>query len=98
MLRDALNICVREFIGGIMIKIRLTRGGRKFQPIYTIGAADARSPRDGRFLEKLGQYNPHDAKEPLKNVKAEAISAWIGKGAQMTDTVRTLLKKNKIQL
>lgn len=80
-----------------MIKIRLARGGRKAKPVYTIVAADARSPRDGRFLERLGQYDPH-AEAPLKDVKTEAIAKWIKTGAQMTDTVNSLFKKYDIKL
>lgn len=80
-----------------MISIRLARGGRVHKPIYTIVAADSRNPRDGRFLEKLGQYNP-SAENVLNSVDAERISYWVGKGAVLSDTVRTLLKKNKIAL
>jgi len=75
-----------------MIKIRLARGGKKRKPIYTIVAADAKSPRDGKFLEKLGQYNPH-AEKPMNSIKTERIQEWVSKGAQMTDSVRTLLKR-----
>jgi len=80
-----------------MIKIRMARGGRKKRPVFTIVAADAKSPRDGRFLEKLGQYDPN-AKEVLKSVKVDSIKAWMSKGAQLSDTVRTLLKKSDITL
>lgn len=80
-----------------MIKIRMTRGGRTHKPVYTIVAADARSPRDGKFLERLGQYDPN-SKEVLKNVKTEEIKAWIGKGAQLSDTVKSLFKKHNIKL
>lgn len=79
-----------------MIKIRLARGGRKKRPVFTIVAADARSPRDGRFMEKLGQYDPR-SEEVLKNVKTEAITAWVNKGAQLTDTVSSLFKKHNIK-
>ena len=79
-----------------MIKIRLARGGRVHRPVYTIVATDARNPRDGRFLEKLGQYDPK-REEVLSAVKAESITAWMNKGAVMSDTVRTLLKKAKVQ-
>ena len=76
-----------------MIKIRLARGGRVHRPVYTIVAADARSPRDGRFLQKLGQYNPNS--EPvLSGLKTEEIDAWVKKGAIVTDTVKTLLRKH----
>lgn len=81
-----------------MIKIRLARGGRVHRPIYTIVAADERERRDGRFLEKLGQYDPEVTDTPLNSVNVESIKAWIGKGAQLSDTVRTLLKRQKIQL
>jgi len=80
-----------------MVKIRMTRLGRKALPVYSIVATDSRSPRDGQFLEKLGQYNPKSP-ETLKNINVEGIKAWLGKGAQLSDTVRTLLKKNNIKL
>ena len=82
-----------------MLKIRLARGGRVHMPIYTIVATDSRNPRDGRFLEKLGQYAPQDKNnEVLKAVKAERISHWVSKGAHMSTTVKSLLKKHKIEL
>ena len=81
-----------------MISIRLARGGRVHKPVYTIVATDARNPRDGRFLEKLGQYNPHTSDQNLHAVKVDSIKAWMEKGAVMTDSVRTLLKKNNVQL
>ncbi len=80
-----------------MVKIRMTRLGRKALPIYSIVATDSRSPRDGQFLEKLGQYNPKSP-ETLNSVNVEGIKAWLGKGAQLSDTVRTLLKNNNIKL
>lgn len=80
-----------------MIKIRLARGGRVHRPVYTIVVADSRKPRDGRFLEKLGQYNPSD-KQELKNIKTEAIAKWLKQGAVYTDTVRTLFKKHNIEI
>lgn len=81
-----------------MLKIRLSRGGRTHRPIYTIVVTDSRNPRDGKFIEKLGQYDPKSEENVLMNVKAEAITGYIKKGAVMSDTVRTLLKKNKIAL
>ncbi len=82
-----------------MIKIRLSRVGRKLVPLFTIVATDARSQRDGNYLEKLGHYNPKAKSEAcLSNVKEDKIKDWIGKGAQLSDTVRTLLKNNKISL
>lgn len=80
-----------------MVKIRLARGGRTHRPVYTIVAANSRNARDGRFLEKLGQYDPN-AETVLKDVKVEQVKSWIGKGAQMSDTVASLFKKNGINL
>jgi len=80
-----------------MVKIRLARGGRTHKPVYTIVAANSRNARDGRFLEKLGQYNPH-VEQVLSDVNVEAVKAWIGKGAQLSDTVRSLFKRNGIKL
>ncbi|MGI4992619.1 30S ribosomal protein S16 [Halobacteriovorax sp. GFR7] len=81
-----------------MLTIRLQRGGRTHMPIYTIVAADSRNARDGKFSEKLGQYNPQLKENNLIDIKAERISELIGKGATISDTVRTLLKKNKVTL
>lgn len=81
-----------------MIKIRMARGGRVHRPVYTLVATDSRFPRDGRFLEKLGQYDPNSSTEVLKNIKTEEISKWLSKGAQLSETVRTLLKKQKIEI
>ncbi len=75
----------------------MARGGRKNRPVYTIVAANSRSPRDSQFLEKLGQYDPK-ATDVLKTVNVEGIKAWVAKGAQLSDTVRTLLKNNNIKL
>lgn len=75
------------------VKIRLTRVGGKKKPFYRIVAADVESPRDGRFLEILGTYNPHSDPAEIK-AKPELLAKWIGQGAQLSDTVRTLLKAN----
>jgi small subunit ribosomal protein S16 len=80
-----------------MLTVRLSRGGRKNDPIYTIVVTDSRKPRDGGYLEKLGQYLPHD-KQPLKNVKVEKLKTLMQKGATISDTVRTLLRNQKITL
>lgn len=80
-----------------MVKIRLQRGGRTHKPVYTIVAASSRSARDGKFLERLGQYDPHST-EVLKDVKVESVKAWIAKGAQLSDTVGSLLKKHGVKL
>ena len=75
-----------------MVKIRLRRMGAKKAPFYRIVVADSRYPRDGRFIEELGTYNP--LKEPAEiTVNAESARKWIKDGAQPTDTVRILLKK-----
>ena len=80
-----------------MVKIRMARGGRKNRTVYTIVATNSRSPRDGQFLEKLGQYDPKAA-EAIKYVNVDGIKTWLTKGAQLSDTVRTLLKNNNIKL
>jgi small subunit ribosomal protein S16 len=80
-----------------MIKIRMARGGRKHTPVFSIVAIESRSARDGKFLQKLGQYNPK-ANPELTMVKAEELKNWIKKGAQVSTTVATLLKKNNIKL
>ena len=75
-----------------MVKIRLRRMGAKKAPYYRIVVADSRSPRDGRFIEELGTYDPMADGEKLK-VDTERVQYWIANGAQPTDTVRGLLKK-----
>jgi small subunit ribosomal protein S16 len=76
-----------------MLKIRLARGGAKKRPFYSIVVADSHSPRDGRFIEKVGTYNPLLAKDHADRlrVKSERVQEWIGKGAQPTDRVARLL-------
>ena len=78
-----------------MVKIRLRRMGAKKAPYYRIVVADSRSPRDGRFIEELGTYNPAADDEKLK-VDMERVQYWISNGAQSTDTVKTLLKKAEV--
>ena len=76
-----------------MVKIRLTRMGDHKSPFYRIIVADSRSPRDGRFIDLLGTYDPHlDEADALK-LDAEKAKKWISNGAQPTDTVRALLVK-----
>lgn len=75
-----------------MVKIRLRRMGAKKAPFYRIVVADSRYPRDGRFIEELGTYNPMTAEAAVK-IDAERAQAWIKNGAQPTDTVRGILKK-----
>lgn len=74
------------------VKIRLRRMGAKKAPFYRVVIADSRFPRDGRFIEEIGYYDP--TKEPsVINIDAEKAKKWIDLGAQPTDTVRVLLKK-----
>ena len=75
------------------VKIRLKRMGAKKAPFYRVVVADSRYPRDGRFIEELGYYNP--MKNPADvSIDIEKAKGWIAKGAQPTGTVRALLKKN----
>ena len=75
-----------------MVKIRLTRTGKTHSACYRIVVADQRSPRDGRFIEEIGHYNPR--REPVEIViNEEKAKVWLKNGAQPTDTVRALLKK-----
>ena len=73
------------------VKIRLARGGAKKKPIYRVVVADERCPRDGRFIEQLGQYDPRQ-EQSLLNFKDDRALEWLNKGAQPTDTVRRLLR------
>ena len=77
------------------VRIRLARGGAKKRPFYRIVAADARSPRDGRFLEKLGTYNPLLPAEAEARIvlDEERIRFWLGQGAQVSDRVARFLDK-----
>ena len=78
-----------------MVKIRLKRIGAKKAPFYRVVVADSRYPRDGRFIEEIGYYNP--ISEPVEvKIDADKAKAWINNGAQPTDTVKALLKKNGI--
>lgn len=75
-----------------MVKIRLSRVGAKKHPFYRVHAIDERKKRNGRSLELLGTYDPNC--DPIKiDLKTEAIDAWMAKGAQMSDTVRSLVKR-----
>ena len=73
------------------VKIRLARHGSKGNPFYRIVVADARSPRDGAFIDRVGTYNPRTQPSDIK-VDVEKAKEWLGKGAQPTDQVRKLLK------
>ena len=77
------------------VKIRLKRLGAKKTPFYRVVVADERSPRDGKFIEEIGYYNPLTDPVEIK-IDAEKATKWIKNGAQPTDTVRALLKKSEI--
>ena len=79
------------------LKIRLARGGSKKRPYYQIVVADARAPRDGRFLDKVGSWNPMLGKDNEKRVEldVDAIKAWVEKGAQPTDRVARFLSQDE---
>ena len=78
-----------------MVKIRLKRMGANKKPFYRVVVADSRSPRDGRFIEEIGYYNP--LKDPAEiKIDREKAEKWLGTGAQPTVTVRSLLKKSGV--
>ncbi len=80
-----------------MVKIRLRRDGAKKAPYYTLVVADSRFPADGRFIEKVGTYNP--MVEPAElNVDAEKVQKWIANGARPTDTAKALIKKAGVEI
>ncbi|MCK9539354.1 30S ribosomal protein S16 [Dokdonella sp.] len=77
-----------------MVKIRLSRGGAKGRPFYHIIVADGRNPRDGRNIERLGYFNPVASGQEVRlQLDTEKVTAWVAKGAQMTDKVRALYKE-----
>ena len=78
-----------------MVKIRLTRTGAKKAPCYRVVVADSRYPRDGRFIEEIGYYNPISNPVEIK-VNEEKAKEWMAKGAQPTETVKALFKKSGI--
>ena len=78
------------------VKIRLKRMGKKRKPFYRIVAADSRAPRDGRFIEEIGTYDPNQEPSVVK-IDAEAAKKWLGNGAQPTETVAKLLKQAGIE-
>ena len=77
------------------VKIRLKRMGRKKKPFYRVVVADSRAPRDGRFIEEIGTYDPLTDPGEI-NIDPEKAKKWLGNGAQPTDTVKSLLKKSGI--
>lgn len=78
-----------------MVKIRLRRMGAKKAPFYRVVVADSRSPRDGRFIEEIGYYDPMKNPADIK-IDAEKAQTWLKNGAQPTETVKALLKKSEI--
>ena len=78
-----------------MVKMRLRRMGAKKAPFYRVVVADSRYPRDGRFIEEIGYYNPLTEPAEIK-LDADKAKAWLAKGAQPTETVKSLLKKSGI--
>ena len=78
-----------------MVKIRLKRMGAKKKPFYRIVVADSRTPRDGNFIEEIGTYDPMKTPSEVK-LDADAAKKWIHNGAQPTDTVRAILKKQGV--
>ena len=77
------------------VKLRLKRMGRKKSPFYRIVAADSRMPRDGRFIEELGTYDPRQNPAEV-TIKRENVLAWLGNGAQPSDTVKNILSREGI--
>ena len=78
-----------------MVKLRLTRMGQKKAPFYRVVVADSRYPRDGRFIEEIGYYNPLTEPAEVK-IDADKAKTWLANGAQPTETVKDLLKKSGI--
>ena len=78
-----------------MVKIRLKRMGAHKKPFYRVVVVDSRSPRDGRFIEEIGYYNPMTEPATI-SIDEEKAKKWLGNGAQLTDTVKFLFKKNGI--
>ena len=77
------------------VKIRLRRMGAKKAPFYRVVVADSRYPRDGRFIEEIGTYNPL-MNPPAIHIDVEAAKKWIGQGAQPTETAKSILKKSGV--
>lgn len=77
------------------VKIRLKRMGKKKSPFYRIVVADSRSPRDGRFIDEIGTYNPLSNPAEIK-IDSEKATKWIANGAQPTETVKSILKKTEV--
>jgi small subunit ribosomal protein S16 len=82
-----------------MVVIRMARGGAKNRPFYNIVVADSRMPRDGRFIERVGFYNPKAAStEPGLRISLDRVAHWVSQGAKPSDAVKKLIKRGKSQL
>ena len=82
-----------------MVVIRMARGGAKNRPFYNIVVADSRMPRDGRFIERIGFYNPKASeKEPKYRIALDRVAHWVSQGAQPSDAVKKLIKSGKKQV
>lgn len=92
MLFFVIRLVVESEVRNMAVKMRLKRMGKKRSPFYRIVVADARSPRDGRFIDLVGTYNPTVDPAEIK-IDQEKAMEWITKGAQPTDTVRSLLSQ-----
>ena len=92
---EVIPLFIALLTSASFVKIRLRRVGAKKAPFYRVVVADSRFPRDGRFIEEIGTYDPNQEPSEVK-IDAEKAKAWIANGAQPTDTVRVLLKKSNI--
>ncbi|MGE0356900.1 MAG: 30S ribosomal protein S16 [Burkholderiales bacterium] len=82
-----------------MVVIRMARGGAKNRPFYNVVVADSRMPRDGRFIERIGFYNPKaSGGEPSFRIALDRVAHWVAQGAQPSDAVRKLIKRGKAQV
>ncbi len=82
-----------------MVAIRMARGGAKNRPFYNVVVADSRMPRDGRFIERIGFYNPKaSGNEPGSRLALDRVAHWVSQGAQPSDAVRKLIRRGKTQI
>lgn len=82
-----------------MVVIRMARGGARNRPFYNVVVADSRMPRDGRFIERIGYYNPKAAEHETKfRIALDRVAHWVGLGAQPSDAVRKLIKRGKAEV
>lgn len=92
---DGIRLYSLKEVKNVAVKMRLKRMGAKKSPFYRVVVADSRYPRDGRFIEEIGTYNP--ITEPAQiNIDSEKAQKWLKNGAQPTDTVKSLLKKTGV--